>query len=92
MTTEIVYFIKDGEAIKRLTEKPKTEHLEKTLLVADEGKTLENGTRQLKRVVCNADEVINWQEVELPTPPENDEEEATIDDYIEALQELGVEI
>ena len=80
MTTETIYFYNDGEVIKKVSEKPECEHLEKISLVADEGKTLSNGTRQQKRVICNADEVTNWQEVELPPIPENDEEEATIDE------------
>ena len=78
MTMETVYFYNDDEAIKKVLEKPEYEHIKKIELVADEGKTLTNGARQQKRAICNEDEVSNWQEIELPPEPKNDDEEISL--------------
>lgn len=44
----------------------KTEHIAMYSLKADEGKLLYNGEKYVKEVLCFAEELEEWAEVEIP--------------------------
>lgn len=74
--------------------KPNCEYTEAVRLIADEGKALTKDGENLTTCV-DTDTAEGWYEVdapeeEQPEEPQIDPDEATTEDYIEALKELGV--
>jgi hypothetical protein len=72
--------------------KPDCEYTEMVRLVADDGKVLTNDGEHFSSCV-DTDTADGWQEVDAPEeeqPEEHDPDEATTEDYIDALAELGV--
>ena len=64
------------------------EELNYVRLTADEGKVLTDGTSEWNCVDVLPEDVDKWSEIDAPAPEDEDADEA---DYIEALNELGVQ-
>ena len=65
--------------------KPEGEYTEMDRLIADEGKALTNG--EIITSCVDTESVEGWSEVDDPT---DETDEATEQDYLNALAELGV--
>jgi hypothetical protein len=74
----------NGTVIITPNKRNETDTPSRARLVADEGAILTNGTTETEVVDVMLDEVELWQEV-------NGHNEATEADYINALEELGVD-
>jgi hypothetical protein len=67
--------------------KPECEYTEMYRLIADEGKALTDG--EIITPCIDVDSTDGWSEIDAPED-DGPEENATEDDYINALAELGV--
>lgn len=89
----IYKFIREGGGVTVSPIKPEnTEYTEMQRLIADEGKILTNGEKQTS--CADVESVDGWEEIDAPKPdiPEiYDPENATEQDYLNALSELGVD-
>lgn len=60
-------------------------------LIADDGRAITNGELVGTCFDVKANSVSNWTDCDLPEPIDTDDE-ATESDYIDALNDLGVEV
>lgn len=83
-TIPLYKYEREGGGVTVSPSKPKnTEYTEMYRLVADEGKILTNG--EIQTSCADVDTVDGWEEIDNP------EENATENDYLNALAELGVD-
>lgn len=65
---------------------------EKIRIRSDAGKVLTNDNGKTVWYSIDVDSTDGWEEITDPNPIEDDDTDATESDYIDALQELGVEV